>query len=422
MTSQCPNCGLTKPDSGQWCECGYNFLSGAMWQPPIPGSEQAGAGAVQQEGAPTTTIPFEFTGKAEEYFKIWIVNVGLTIATLGVYSAWAKVRRKRYLYGNTWLQGSSFEYLGDPIKILKGRLIVGGGLIVCFVAWYFLPDLEYYTRGFTGVLFLPILPWLVMKARTFNSRSSAYRNIRFDFRATWGEAYRVFFGLPALALVTVVLAFWVASQTGGRLIPTVLLVCVVPLGYPYWVCRRSEFMVTHTRYGTTPFMFSGRTKLGTFYGIYIKAILLFLATVAFLFLMVVLTGLYQISLDPEKQGAWVSALNYLVNAAVLLPVYAYIKTAVTNVVWSNTMVWGNRFDSSLEASQMVWLYVSNAVAILFSLGLLIPWATIRTVRFRLDHFKILASADLDDFVSNQQEEMAATGEETSEFFDVNVGI
>ena len=52
---------------------------------------------------------FTFTGTAREYFGIWIVNVLLTIITLGVYSAWAKVRRQRYFYGNTWLAGANFD-------------------------------------------------------------------------------------------------------------------------------------------------------------------------------------------------------------------------------------------------------------------------------------------------------------------------
>jgi len=56
------------------------------------------------------TYPFEFHGKTGEYFKIWIVNLFLTIVTLYVYSAWAKVRTKRYFYGNTTVDGSSFEY------------------------------------------------------------------------------------------------------------------------------------------------------------------------------------------------------------------------------------------------------------------------------------------------------------------------
>ncbi|MFT6387486.1 MAG: hypothetical protein ACJAUP_000857 [Cellvibrionaceae bacterium] len=40
-----------------------------------------------------------FEGKGFEYFKIWMVNILLTIVTLGLYYPWAKVRHLRYFYG-----------------------------------------------------------------------------------------------------------------------------------------------------------------------------------------------------------------------------------------------------------------------------------------------------------------------------------
>ena len=55
------------------------------------------------------TEQIQFTGKAGEYFAIWIVNVALTILTLGIYSAWAKVRTNQYFYGNTFLADSAFR-------------------------------------------------------------------------------------------------------------------------------------------------------------------------------------------------------------------------------------------------------------------------------------------------------------------------
>jgi uncharacterized membrane protein YjgN (DUF898 family) len=64
-----------------------------------------------------------FSASGGEYFRIWIVNLLLTIVTLGIYSAWAKVRRNQYFYSSTRLAGSSFEYHGQPMAILKGRLI-----------------------------------------------------------------------------------------------------------------------------------------------------------------------------------------------------------------------------------------------------------------------------------------------------------
>jgi uncharacterized membrane protein YjgN (DUF898 family) len=72
------------------------------------------------------TLPVEFNGNGFEYFKIWIVNLCLSVITLGIYSAWAKVRRISYFYGNTRIDGHSFSYLADPVKILIGRIIHGG--------------------------------------------------------------------------------------------------------------------------------------------------------------------------------------------------------------------------------------------------------------------------------------------------------
>jgi uncharacterized membrane protein YjgN (DUF898 family) len=75
-------------------------------------------------------LPIEFAGSGWEFFKIWIVNQILSILTLGIYSAWAKVRTNRYFYGNTRLGGSGFEYHAKPITILKGRLIAVGLLLI----------------------------------------------------------------------------------------------------------------------------------------------------------------------------------------------------------------------------------------------------------------------------------------------------
>ena len=90
------------------------------------------APTTQSSSPGVTREPFTFTGNTRDYFGIWIVNVLLTIVTLGVYSAWAKVRRQRYFYGNTWLAGSSFEYHAKPIKILVGldmRGVVAGVIV-----------------------------------------------------------------------------------------------------------------------------------------------------------------------------------------------------------------------------------------------------------------------------------------------------
>jgi uncharacterized membrane protein YjgN (DUF898 family) len=83
----------------------------------VPGEVPSGTERpVLSPAAPTARVPFEFHGNGSEYFRIWIVNVLLSILTLGVYSAWAKVRNKQYFYGNTWINDAGFEYLAKPAQ------------------------------------------------------------------------------------------------------------------------------------------------------------------------------------------------------------------------------------------------------------------------------------------------------------------
>ena len=80
------------------------------------------------------------------------------------------------------------------------------------------------------------------------------------------------------------------------------------------------------------------------------------------------------------------------------------------------------FQSTLSAVRMIWIYLSNAIAIVFSLGLLIPWASVRTVRYRLSNLVVYSSGDLDTFVASEQEKVEAVGEEVAEFLDFDLGI
>ncbi|MFM2111485.1 MAG: hypothetical protein RLZZ271_145, partial [Pseudomonadota bacterium] len=67
--------------------------------------------------------PLRFTASGSEYLRIWVVNLLLIIITLGIYYPWAKARRIRYFCNNTELQGHSFDFHGEPIKMLKGSVL-----------------------------------------------------------------------------------------------------------------------------------------------------------------------------------------------------------------------------------------------------------------------------------------------------------
>lgn len=165
--------------------------------------------------------PVIFEGETSEYFGIWIVNLLLSLVTLGIYSAWAKVRRKKYFYNNTLIENVGFDYHAKPISILKGRLIAVALLVVAAIN----PILQ-------SLVFLIIfiaLPWLVVRGSIFNSRNSSHRGLRFDFTGTVGRAVRVFIGLPLLTMITLGLAA------------------------PYAAHEKNQFLMSSHRFGLSQF-------------------------------------------------------------------------------------------------------------------------------------------------------------------------
>src|SRR5712671_5446340 len=80
------------------------------------GSE-VGSEASDRGTTALTRYRFDFTGLTGEYFRIWVVSLFLSVVTLGIYSAWGKVRKKRYLYSHTELDGTGFEFRATPLAI-----------------------------------------------------------------------------------------------------------------------------------------------------------------------------------------------------------------------------------------------------------------------------------------------------------------
>jgi uncharacterized membrane protein YjgN (DUF898 family) len=319
--------------------------------------------------AASDIVPLKFTGQAGEYFRIWIVNVCLSIVTLGIYSAWAKVRRKRYFYGNTLLGDSAFEYLADPKAILKGRIVVVAGFVVYSMAGKINP-----LAGLAmALVFLGVLPWLIVRASRFNAVNSAHRNVRFDFRAGYWEMVRLL------------------------VLPIVLVPLTLGLLYPYYAFCKRRFFLGHSSYGTAPFAFDA--TYGAYLRVYLKAALMF---VVFLAGSVVTLGV----------GA--------------LPLYiwfaAYRDGAVARLTWKNTRLGGLRFDCGWTTGGLFKLYFLNSLGVIFTAGLLAPWAAVRTARYQLKRISLRPGGEIGAFLAAAQEQVGAVGDEASDLLGFDFGL
>jgi uncharacterized membrane protein YjgN (DUF898 family) len=330
--------------------------------------------------AKAAQVPFEFHGKGSEYFKIWLVNIILTIITLGIYSPWAKVRRKQYFYGSTRLKGAGFEYLADPAKILKGRLIVVGFIAINSLVTEFVP-----TIGFVfGLIFLVVFPWLVVRSLAFNARNSSLRNIRFGFDGSVKDAAKVYVLWPFLATLTLGILF------------------------PYVFYLQKKFIVENSSYGTTKLKFvaTARDYYRIFFGALIPIIIgLGIPAATYLFYpdMAILVG-------------------SVIVPVVYLYLFAYFSVQTTNLLYNSSSLGQHHLDAALKIKGYMGLVVTNSLATAFTLGLFHPWAKVRTARYKAEHLNLLAAGDLDSFVAKEQEQISALGEEAADFFDIDFGL
>ena len=140
-------------------------------------------------------IPVSFTGSGSEYFRIWIVNLLLTIVTLGLYHPWAKVRRLRYFYGNTHIGDHTLDFHGNPTRMLRGFLLLGALLLLYTVAGKVSP-----TAGLIAfVLWIGLALWLFALAAITAVLLLAAQD-RTDCEPNWIDALKRRLGALAAAL------------------------------------------------------------------------------------------------------------------------------------------------------------------------------------------------------------------------------
>ncbi|MGY0504614.1 YjgN family protein [Luteimonas sp. e5] len=330
----------------------------------------------------------EFSGTAREYFGIWIVNLILGILTLGIWSAWGTVRTRRYFYAHTRLAGSAFEYIAEPLAILKGRLIAYAVVIVLLLASHF-ALLLYVPLIFAVALALPAL---VVWSLRFRARNSLWRGLGFRFDQQASDAY-----LPFL------LWQFLVSMSMGLL-------------YPFARLKQHEFVVQGHRYGLRRFVFNG--DAAAYYRPFLVVIGLgVLGIVLGIVLMVATVAAMVASGGSAESATWPIFLLIGFIYAGMFVLGSYLHVRYVNLMWNSSRIGGHRFESNLRARDMLWIHASNTVLVILSLGLALPWAKIRLARYRAEHFTLIAAGDLDDFVAASDMHAGATGAELVDALD-----
>lgn len=350
--------------------------------------------------------PVEFYGTAKEYFGIWIVNVLLSIATLGVYGAWAKVRDKKYFYGETYIDGQNFSYHARGLQIFIGRVIVFALLMALSLS-------QLVSLGLYVVLliaFLAFFPWLICRALRFNARVSSYRNVRFDFDGKYGGALLSYIVLPFVSIFTLYFLSPVATH------------------------NQQEFTINSHKYGNRGFRFSA--DMGPYFAAYFIALAIgFVFLMATMFLVVliiaVMSGVLNmdasfLNASPDSLGfiAYIIAI-YIAIFIGIVPAFLFYRTRVRNLAYNNMVLdERHRFRSEVRARDYIGIALSNAVVVLLTIGFMMPWSRVRMARYLASKTTLLAGGPLDVYSGEVGDEVGVVSSEyfDMEGFDIGIGL
>ena len=371
-----------------------------------------------------------------------------------------------------------FDYHANPVAILKGRIIA----FLLFVTYLFVSNMNPVFGTLMALLLTLCLPWIVVRGMMFNARNTSHRGLRFDFDAKTGEAALVFVIYPILIVLSLGLAlpffiqrtnqFFINHHKFGTshfqmdafvkdfyMIYLKLFGALLVLGIVLSVSMGgviSQFKSETNNTPPAPVSFNQYSPKQTG------------------FIKVAANGAEQnnttapeenaedIKLSPEEEAEVQNVLKEIeqqngdiekqkpkdpvaqalekayqlyggviflvvfgiifLYALVIMLVITYTKSRITNLVMNNTSLDHIQFTSNQRMRDLIVLYFTNGLLVMFTGGLATPWAQIRMARYYLEHLAIVGEADLDNFVGEKKESVKALGEELADMFDVDISF
>lgn len=396
------------PLSPQAAAFSVEVQSARPWPPPI-GSEAAEdlmaqmraaylAVTAEGEGSPrhvprlprgeVSKLPVLSHATASEYARIWIVNLLLTVLTLGVYLPWARVRTQRYFLRRTMVAGNVLDYHAPPARHLPRYGLACGLAAGVAGAWLGSP-----IAGLLALsMALVVAPLAVHAHLTYRMAHTSWAGRRLNFEGQFNAVYSALL-MPLLGIVT---AAWLtlAATTFHHPVWWVALGFVTAL----WLLGLPLFCGAYFHYRQR------RLSLGPLKLLWKASHVAMLMLWARTAVWSVLASALVMGLAAVALGAWLRTqraprdsvlwgLAAAVALCVLVMVLPYVQARLQNLVWNKTGNRSLRFRSHLLVKDYVILQMRHAALLILTLGLYWPWAVVASRRMRTEALTVWARVD-----------------------------
>ncbi len=312
----------------------------------------------------THRVHLRHHGEVFELFGIYMVNMLLTIVTLGVYRFWAKTRFRRYLWSHTEFLEDRFEYTGTGKELFIGFLIVFAFLIAVLAAYtvaftMIWPD--WVTDGKLNLLYqaplfiasIPLVGIARFRARRYRLSRTLWRGIR-------------------------------GAQTGssrhyGVMVTVYWLLTFLTLGFywPYMLTRLIGYKHNNTWFGDRAETFEGNgdALIGRF------------------------------------------AVCWLLSLPTLGLCWFWYRAGALKYYASRTRYAALGFEVTITGRSLMFLMGTNMMLIWFTFGLAYPYVLRRNTIYLCDYLILVGDQDF-AIIAQSLKPRPTTGEGMAEAFDI----
>lgn len=312
----------------------------------------------------TRRVHLSHHGEVFELFGIYIVNMLLTIVTLGIYRFWAKTRIRRYLWSHTEFLEDRFEYTGTGKELVLGFFIVLAFLIavlgvytlvftMIWPDWAGVPALAILYQVPLFIVSIPLAGVARFRARRYRLSRTLWRGIR---GAQTGSSVR--YGM-------MVAAYW--------------LLTVLTLGFywPYMRTRLVSYKLNHTWFGDRSLTFDGNgdALIGRF------------------------------------------AICWLLTIPTLGLCWFWYRARALQYYASRARFAALGFEVTISGRALMFLQGTNMTLIWISFGLAYPYILRRNVIYLCDYLTLVGDQDF-AIIAQGLKPKPTTGEGMAEAFDI----
>jgi uncharacterized membrane protein YjgN (DUF898 family) len=306
---------------------------------------------------------FSYQGEGGAFFLLLLKNILLTVITLGMYAAWAKTERRKYIWSNVEIHGQRLKYTGTGKEVFIAYLKLAA-FYVAFIGGPFVvgktvsKEASMLVQASFVLGLVALIPFAIYWVRAYLLSRTQWRGIRFGLvEGGAGQYAKTFLGGYLLTLLT------------------------LGIYGPFWINNLRRIITKSTRLGSEPFEYDGVGK--DVFWIAFKGVLLSIVTL----------GIYSFWMQAELQRYYLE----------------------------HTAFSGARGRSEMTGGFVLKIMALNLLGTTLTLGIAFPWITTYTFRAVLQRITFEGHVDF-DAITQSAAVAGAGGEALANALDVGFGV